>query len=309
MISIGFITGNFIKNLYCIPRPPPPVVRIRENDNDDYSFPSTHAVQSVSIPLWIIYYNFFQNENPNTLLLVLSVCLACILSFCISLSRIYLGAHTLQDVIAGIAIGFIISLFYCPLTDYFEKILTKGRVEVQIMIFLLCIVLILLHPVEVFIKNRTSKFHISISQNGYITSSGLIGVGMGTGVGSWIFPDSYNTIVPLKNILNIFQRYIIGSICCIIIYIYSKKIVTSFLLKMWEVLNIPLFNPPYHYLLSEKDHELYKQKRKNLPYKFPLNILIGSGFQVMPAVKFIQYGSLAFMIMAGCPLIYAALGL
>lgn len=285
------------------------MVRIREYDNDDYSFPSTHALQSISIPMWIIYYNFYQNENSNTILFVLSIFLACIISFCISMSRIYLGAHTLQDVVAGIAIGFIISLLYCSFTDYFEKLLTEGGIRIQIVILLFCIFLILIHPIEVFIKNKNGKFNISISQNGYITSSGLIGVGMGTAVGTWVFPDSYNSIVPNKNFQILVQRYIIGSICCVTIYFLLKKIVTMLLLKLWEIFRIPLFNPPYHGIASEKEQAFYISRRKNNPHKFPLNILIGSGFQIMPTVKFIQYASLAFMVLAGCPLIYASIGL
>lgn len=308
MISIGFILGNFIKNLYCIPRPPSPVIRIREYDNDDYSFPSTHSLQSVSIPLFLIYFNF-KNENELTSTLVLVVGLACMISFCISMSRIYLGAHTLQDVIAGAAVGIIISTLYCTFSDNFEKFLTEGSLSTPITVLIICIILIFIHPVEVFIKNSYGKFNIGLSQNGYITSSGLIGVGMGVCYGSWLIPNSYDTIHPYTHLFNVILRYIVGGMCCVPIYVLTKKIWTTMLMKLWDISKIPLFNPPYHDVTSDKEQEKYEQEAKNSPYKFPFNVLVGSGFQVMPIVKFVQYGSLAFMIMTGCPMIFKAIGI
>lgn len=295
LLSIGFILGNMIKNIYCIPRPPPPVQRLRDMDSDDYSFPSTHSVQAAAVPTWIMLNLFSTDDGTYPLYLLVPIVMT--LSFCISTSRIYLGAHTLQDVIAGYCIGLFLSLSYFSFTLKVEFLLSYGSYMVPLSILLWNTILILIHPIEYSVKHSTGKYNLGYSQSGYLTSTGLCGVIMGTTFGSWMFPDSHENIA-----LTVFQvvlRYMVGVICCAVVYLVSKLVLRELLLNIYKTLKIPLFDPPYHGATTEKEQEEYEMRAK-----IHKRTCVGSGIQVMPAVKFVQYTGLAFMIMTGCPLIF-----
>lgn len=84
-----------VKNLYERPRPPLPLV-----ETTSWAFPSGHAVAgaAIAVALVIVW------TRPGPLRRNLLV-LAALFSFLMALSRVYLRAHWLSDVAAGVALG------------------------------------------------------------------------------------------------------------------------------------------------------------------------------------------------------------
>ncbi|MDY3829329.1 MAG: phosphatase PAP2 family protein [Erysipelotrichaceae bacterium] len=131
------ITNSMIKNIFRRKRPYlccEEIELLREVDG--YSFPSGHS--SNSSCLYILLYRLFENKYTKTIALVFPIVVA--------LSRIFLGAHFLTDVIAGLLLGYImmaislwlysknyqgkamliflfvfsLGMFYCDSSDYYS---------------------------------------------------------------------------------------------------------------------------------------------------------------------------------------------
>jgi len=106
---------NFtLKELFNLPRPQHPELRILEN-SEGKSFPSGHA-QSVATVTFFLAWSY-----PKNIYFLLAI----IISSFVAISRIYLGVHYPRDVIVGSVLGFVIALFFWYLFYRFERIRLK----------------------------------------------------------------------------------------------------------------------------------------------------------------------------------------
>ena len=112
-VIICFIINQLIKYTFQRPRPLN-IGLIKENG---YSFPSGHAMISLSFYGFIIYL-INKNNYSKTIKITTSIVLS-VLILLIGISRIYLGVHYASDVIAGFAISLAHLILY---TTYNEKI-------------------------------------------------------------------------------------------------------------------------------------------------------------------------------------------
>lgn len=330
LMSIGFVFGNMMKNLFCVPRPPATIVhRARPSDADDYSMPSTHSLQAVSLPLWFTVYMVFEFGYSSPLFFMIWIPLVIFWTLSVSWSRLYLGAHTPQDVVAGWILGAVLGSVYCLFYRRIERDLMAGNRETAFLLFAFAVLLVYLHPMEVFFNSSLSKWSIVISQSGYLTSCDLAGVIAGASIGLIsIFPET----VPISLSQNLFKgilRFTIGPLICAIVYFSSKKILRSILMVGYTACGIPLFDPPAKptqipttltlkseggkvVLESLNGHTFCNGPAPNLRRWTQTNLgllLFGSGFQVMPIVKFLQYASLSWMVTAGCPFLFQFIGI
>ncbi|XP_028848897.1 sphingosine-1-phosphate phosphatase 1 [Denticeps clupeoides] len=91
----------------------PPVVKVEMFYNSEYSMPSTHAMSGTAIPFSLFLLTYGRWEYP--LLLGLTVALSwCVL---VCLSRIYMGMHSILDVIVGFVYSVLILLVFWPTLD------------------------------------------------------------------------------------------------------------------------------------------------------------------------------------------------
>uniref|UniRef100_A0A3P8RV92 Sphingosine-1-phosphate phosphatase 1 n=1 Tax=Amphiprion percula TaxID=161767 RepID=A0A3P8RV92_AMPPE len=94
----------------------PPVVKVEMFYNCEYSMPSTHAMSGTAIPFSLFLLTYGRWEYPSSL----GFCLA--LSWCLLVcsSRIYLGMHSVLDVIAGVLYSVLILIFFLPALDLID---------------------------------------------------------------------------------------------------------------------------------------------------------------------------------------------
>ena len=114
--------GQATKDLIKIPRPAtPPVAKVEEKYLLEYGFPSTHAMAAMTISytfMTLLFNHPIIELESNHKLAILSVSLA--LCSLVCLSRMYLGMHSLLDIVCGLAYSWAISYV---LTKYWSSIM------------------------------------------------------------------------------------------------------------------------------------------------------------------------------------------
>lgn len=95
----------------------PPVVKVEMFYNSEYSMPSTHAMSGTAIPFSLFFLTYGRWEYPSLLGFSLALCW----SLLVCVSRIYMGMHSVLDVIAGFLYSALILLVFLPMLDTIDN--------------------------------------------------------------------------------------------------------------------------------------------------------------------------------------------
>ncbi|KAL1498298.1 hypothetical protein ABEB36_009117 [Hypothenemus hampei] len=115
--SLVMYIGQGIKDIIRWPRPGPPVIQLQKKWALEYGFPSTHAMVGVSIPFSVVLYTINRYEYNVTLGLAAAILWCLVICF----SRLYLGMHSVLDIIAGLALALTLMIPLVPLIDYLDN--------------------------------------------------------------------------------------------------------------------------------------------------------------------------------------------
>ncbi|CAH1737146.1 sphingosine-1-phosphate phosphatase 2-like [Aphis gossypii] len=140
--AVVMYIGQSIKDIVQWPRPQcPPVIRLQTKWSIEYGMPSTHAMISIALPFSVFYYisNRYQIDNNIGILIVFLWCML------ISLSRLYLGMHSVLDVIAGLLLAIVLLIPFVPLADVLDRYLMYSNWTPLILI-VVTVSLILIYP-------------------------------------------------------------------------------------------------------------------------------------------------------------------
>lgn len=117
--AILMYIGQGLKDIIRWPRPAsPPVIRLERKWELEYGMPSTHAIVGSSIPASIVIFTASRYQYPIPLGIVLAI-LWCTL---VCSSRIYLGMHTVLDIIAGLSLVAVLLWWVIPFVDWLDPI-------------------------------------------------------------------------------------------------------------------------------------------------------------------------------------------
>lgn len=198
--SIG--TNILLKNIFCIPRPwvKDPNFTVVEGALDaatGYSFPSGHTATVVSV--FGSFISWFKNNILRVFLVVLI--------FLVSLSRIYLGVHTIWDVSASLMIGVLIFTFIKIYLKYSKAKDKYLNLIISSCIYSLVIVLVL------NLLILSSEFNNELSLHGLKNAYTILGLTSGYLV-SYIINFRYDTKASL---ITQFFKILFGAIFVLII--------------------------------------------------------------------------------------------
>ncbi|XP_030627824.1 sphingosine-1-phosphate phosphatase 1 [Chanos chanos] len=108
------LLGQSTKDLVRWTRPAsPPVVKVEVFYNSEYSMPSTHAMTGTAIPFCLFLLTYNRWEYPFLFGLSIAVCW----SFLVCISRIYMGMHSVLEVITGVLYSLLILAVFLPVLD------------------------------------------------------------------------------------------------------------------------------------------------------------------------------------------------
>lgn len=106
--------GQILKDIICWPRPAcPPAVRLQNKWSQEYGMPSTHAMVGLTLPFSVVLFTMNKYIYPFSIGCIMAF-LWCVL---VSMSRLYLGMHTVLDVLAGLVLAIALMIPLVPLVD------------------------------------------------------------------------------------------------------------------------------------------------------------------------------------------------
>ncbi|CAL8283486.1 unnamed protein product [Lota lota] len=106
--------GQCTKDLIGWQRPSsPPVVKVEMFYNSEYSMPSTHAMSGTALPFSLFYLTYGRWEYPFPI----GLGLALVWTVLVCVSRIYMGMHSILDVVVGFLYTVLILLVFLPALD------------------------------------------------------------------------------------------------------------------------------------------------------------------------------------------------
>ncbi|XP_076629269.1 sphingosine-1-phosphate phosphatase 2 [Colletes latitarsis] len=114
---IVMTTGQTLKDIIRWPRPAcPPAVRLQTKWSEEYGMPSTHAMIGVSIPFSVVLFTM------NRYIYSLSIGFTIAFLWCtlVCTSRLYLGMHTVLDILAGLTLAITLMIPLVPLVDMID---------------------------------------------------------------------------------------------------------------------------------------------------------------------------------------------
>nr|XP_003472552.2 sphingosine-1-phosphate phosphatase 1 [Cavia porcellus] len=110
--------GQCTKDVIRWPRPAsPPVVKLEVLYNSEYGLPSTHAMSGTAIPITLVLLTYGRWQYPLVYGLVLIPCWSSL----VCLSRMYMGMHSLLDIIAGFLYTILILAVFYPFVDLIDN--------------------------------------------------------------------------------------------------------------------------------------------------------------------------------------------
>ncbi|MBA0740079.1 hypothetical protein Gogos_013301 [Gossypium gossypioides] len=125
--------GNCIKDVVSAPRPNcPPVRRITATKDEEenaleYGLPSSHTLNTVCLSGFLVCYVLSYTQSEDAFVKLGAVTLACLLVGFIGFGRIYLGMHSLIDIIGGLVFGFMILAIWLSVHEYVDAFIVSGQ--------------------------------------------------------------------------------------------------------------------------------------------------------------------------------------
>ncbi|XP_052091719.1 sphingosine-1-phosphate phosphatase 2-like [Mytilus californianus] len=115
--TLCMYAGQAAKDYLIWPRPSsPPVVRLETDFLQEYAMPSTHAMSATAIPFMLAYTIIHRYDISPVFVICVAICW-CLL---VCLSRLYLGVHSVLDLLCGVISSLIIILLTVPYMKEFD---------------------------------------------------------------------------------------------------------------------------------------------------------------------------------------------
>ncbi|CAH0395216.1 unnamed protein product [Bemisia tabaci] len=206
---ISLSSGQAMKDYIKWPRPPyPPVYCLQKKWAQEYGMPSTHAVIGVTIPFSLLYFSS-QRYQCN---ISYGIFLALLFCGMVCLSRLYLGMHSVLDIVAGLILGAFFLLMFLPLPELLDQFLLTNPWS-PVTLLLVSSLCVALYPSSIYSLTRQD-------------TAVVLGATAGLYIGLWTshhlnpvlpLPSNSLPVSTLKNVGLAVERTVIG---CSAIFIF-----------------------------------------------------------------------------------------
>jgi len=240
-IGLGLPIGNILKNIFCIRRPSSPPVWQNHTSNEEHEFalPSTHALLASSVSIFVALYHIRHYDHVNTIAILGWGILVLFWSCSISLSRVYMGAHSFQDIVLGGIVGSIYGVLLSLALSRLHESLVQGSSTVVIISCLFSIIIIHSHPI-----NKSTRLNFYLSEGTFDYTSPLVGLTLGGIISRAWYSSTTQNCISTPN-FDLILRYLIGVPISVLSYILIKKLLPYIIEPIFRLLGIRAHYIPY----------------------------------------------------------------
>ncbi|XP_054474529.1 sphingosine-1-phosphate phosphatase 1-like [Anoplopoma fimbria] len=265
----NLFVGQSTKDMVRWSRPAsPPVVKVEVFYNSEYSMPSTHAMTGTAIPFCLFMLTYGRWQYP--FLFGFGVALSWSILVCVS--RVYMGMHSILEVITGFLYSLLILAFFQPILGKIDSFYMTDHFA----------------PL-VIIVSHVSLGLVAFSLDSWSTSRGDTAQALGTGAGAAIATHvNYQlgllldpplsslplTLPPISTSLVVLAllRFFIGVAVILVTRMVMKAVTIPFLCR--------LFGLP-----SDDVRQARQHMKVELPYRYIVYSVVGfSCVSVVPLI-------------------------
>eukprot|EP00730_Choanoeca_flexa_P017126 TRINITY_DN8204_c0_g1_i1.p1 TRINITY_DN8204_c0_g1~~TRINITY_DN8204_c0_g1_i1.p1 ORF type:complete len:456 (+),score=95.21 TRINITY_DN8204_c0_g1_i1:158-1525(+) len=266
--------GQSLKDYFHLPRPGVVNAAVRGLEGHwlaEYGFPSTHTMSVMGQACVIVYYTYIKDyAGDEDYPLGIAILLAATVVFITAMGRVYLGVHSIPDILGGFLLEAVIFGFFARYALVLDRHVTTDP-DTLYMPTIVCIVLLLVYPKPV-------KW-----TNAYGDTSMIAGVGHGVVLGSYFARQQGYPEIPLPWLGHSFMawammaaaRLLVGFVLLVVTRQVGKTLAQGLIIR----------------LLPESEVS-YKQR-----------------YAVGVPVKFITYSLVGFVCVLHGPVLFEALQL
>ncbi|KAG5615793.1 hypothetical protein H5410_015617 [Solanum commersonii] len=314
--------GNCIKDVVCAPRPSaPPVRRITATEDEkenalEYGLPSSHTLNTVCLSGFLLQYILSYTQNDDAITGLAGLVIVCLFVFFIALGRIYLGMHSLIDIIAGLAFGLAILASWLSVHKYIDYFIVSGQngpgnaLEVpeaeRFASFwaVLCFLLLFAYPTP---QLPTPSFEFHTAFNG-------VALGIVIGVHQTYHQFHHESVprvfTPQLTLPAFLGRLIVGYPTILLVRFCSKALAKWMLPMLANALGIPVRSSSYVPSLSVSASAKKLDQIKQAGYIQKLFFFSRQDlFEVDTGIRLFQYATLAWSVVDLVPSLFFHLGL
>lgn len=223
--------GQGLKDIIRWPRPKcPPVIRLEEKWALEYGMPSTHAMVATAVPFSFLYYTMYRYEYP----VILGVIVCSFWCLLVCGSRLYLGMHTVLDVIVGVLLVGILMFVVVPFIDAIDNF-TLTQPYSPVYIVGIYILMIIFYP---------DAGHWTPARGDSVI---ILGAGAGIALGSWLnfqwgiirgppMPPPYQILWPTYEMAGLtLLRTCIGIAIVVATRAFFKSLIYAVVCYLWKL--------------------------------------------------------------------------
>lgn len=301
--------GNCIKDSVSAPRPScPPVRRVTATKDEkenamEYGLPSSHTLNTVCLSGYLLHYVLSYAHNRDAVMILAGVGMVCLLVALIGTGRIYLGMHSLVDIIGGLAIGLAILAFWLTMHEYVDNFIVSGQ-NVTPFWAALSLVLLFAYPTPEF-PTPSYEFHTAF--NG--VALGIVS-GIQQTYHQFHHEDVSRIFTPQLSIPAFIGRMLIGIPTILLVKFCSKALAKWILPVVSNTLGIPIRSTIYVPSLKGSVSGKKSDESKQLGYIQRLLFFSHQdSFDVDTGIRFLQYAGLAWSVVDLVPSMFSQLNL
>ncbi|XP_020503076.1 sphingosine-1-phosphate phosphatase 1 [Labrus bergylta] len=255
----NLFVGQSTKDMIRWSRPAsPPVVKVEVFYNSEYSMPSTHAMTGTAIPFCLFMLTYGRWQYP--FLFGLSVALSWSILVCVS--RVYMGMHSILEVITGFLYSLLILAFFQPILEKIDNFYMTDH-----------------YAPLVIIVSHVSLGLMAFSLDSWSTSRGDTAQALGTGAGAalasyvnhqlGLLLDPPLSALPLtlpplsiSMVLLSLLRFAIGVAVILVTRMIMKAVTIPFLCQLFG-------------LSSDDVRQVRQHMKVELPYRYIVYSVVG----------------------------------
>lgn len=301
--------GNCIKDVVCAPRPSSSVVRritATEDEKEnalEYGLPSSHTLNTVCLSGFLLQYILSYTQNEDAIIGLAGFAVVCLFVFLIAVGRIYLGMHSLIDIIGGLAFGLAILAFWLSVHKYIDDFVVLGQ-NVSSFWAVLSFLLLFAYPTP---EMPTPSFEFHTAFNG-------VALGIVIGVQQTYHQFHHESVprifTPDLSFPAFLGRMLVGYPTILLVKFCSKALTKWMLPILASALGIPVRSTSYVPSLSFSASAKKSDEIKQAGYIQKLFFFSHQdSFDVDTGIRLLQYTGLAWSVVDLVPSLFSHLSL